>query len=68
MEATEGGYDKVAWTTGEQQSERYDLSKQIDWVEYEKVPFGGTIRLVYLQEAEHSYPKMFVRLFWKGSS
>ena len=56
MEATEGGYAKVAWTTGEQQSERYNLRKQIDWVEYEKVP-GGTIQLVYLQEAEHSYPK-----------
>lgn len=31
--AAENGYDKIAWTTGEQQSERYDLSKQIDSVE-----------------------------------
>lgn len=28
--AAEQGYDRVAWTTGEQQAERYDLSKQID--------------------------------------
>lgn len=29
-EAAEKGYDKIAWTTGEQQADRYDLSKQID--------------------------------------
>jgi hypothetical protein len=28
-EASEEGYDKVAWTTGEQQAARYDLSKHI---------------------------------------
>jgi hypothetical protein len=33
--AVEGGYDAIAWTTGEQQAERYDLSKYIDVVEYE---------------------------------
>lgn len=27
--AAEGGYDRVAWTTGEQQADRYDLSKQV---------------------------------------
>jgi hypothetical protein len=32
--AAENGYDKVAWTTGEQQAERYDLSKQIESIEY----------------------------------
>jgi len=32
-EAAEKGYDKVAWTTGEQQAERYDLSKQVDEVQ-----------------------------------
>ena len=30
--AAENGYDKLAWTTGEQQAARYDLSKQIDQV------------------------------------
>ena len=29
-EAAEKGYDKVAWTPGSVQAERYDLSKQID--------------------------------------
>ncbi len=28
--AAEHGYDRVAWTTGEQQSERYDLAKHVD--------------------------------------
>jgi len=31
-EAAEKGYDKVAWTTGEQQAARYDLSKQLSEV------------------------------------
>lgn len=34
--AAEGGYDRVAWTTGEQQAERYDLSKQLNSIEYKK--------------------------------
>jgi hypothetical protein len=32
--AAEQGYDRIAWTTGEQQAERYDLSKQIGEVHY----------------------------------
>jgi hypothetical protein len=32
--AAENGFDVVTWTTGETQSERYDLSKQISLVEY----------------------------------
>ncbi len=32
--AAEQGYDRIAWTTGEQQAERYDLSKQIDAIYY----------------------------------
>jgi hypothetical protein len=38
--AAENGFDKVAWTTGEQQNERYDLSKQIDSVYYQKQDDG----------------------------
>lgn len=30
--AAENGYDKLAWTTGEMQADRYDLSKQIESV------------------------------------
>ncbi len=33
--AAENGFDKIAWTTGEQQAARYDLSKQVDRIEYE---------------------------------
>lgn len=31
--AAEEGFDKVAWTTGEQQAMRYDLSKQVSGIE-----------------------------------
>ena len=34
--AAENGYDKVAWTTGEQQAERYELTKVIDEIAYWK--------------------------------
>jgi hypothetical protein len=34
--AAENGYDKLAWTTGKQQSDRYNLSKYIDRIEYFK--------------------------------
>lgn len=34
--AAEEGYDYVAWTTGEQQAERYDLSKRVDAIDYIK--------------------------------
>lgn len=37
--AAEHGYDAMAWTTGEQQSERYSLSKHIDTLRYAE--FGG---------------------------
>jgi hypothetical protein len=32
--AAEGGYDRVAFTTGKQQAERYSLSKQISSIKY----------------------------------
>lgn len=39
--AAENGFDKVAWTTGEQQAERYDLSKQISEVSITDNSSGG---------------------------
>jgi hypothetical protein len=36
-EAVKQGADKIAWTTGEQQNERYDLSKQVDKIEVEHI-------------------------------
>lgn len=38
--AVENGFDRVAWTTGEQQAERYDLSKQISDIAWR----GGDFR------------------------
>ena len=32
--AADNGFDSIAWTTGEQQAERYELSKQIDRIEW----------------------------------
>src|ERR1700691_2219973 len=34
--AAENGYEKVAWTTGETQAARYDLSKQVERIVYAK--------------------------------
>lgn len=33
--AAENGFDRVAWTTGEQQADRYDLSEQVDEISYQ---------------------------------
>jgi hypothetical protein len=40
--ASEGGYDRVAFTTGKQQAERYNLAKYVDRVIYDKGT--GTLR------------------------
>jgi hypothetical protein len=42
--AADNGYDRIAWTTGEQQSARYDLSKQVDHLLYQKNA-DGTYRV-----------------------
>ena len=34
--AAENGYDKLAWTTGKMQADRYDLSKHVDLIGYQK--------------------------------
>ena len=40
--AAENGYDRISWTTGEQQVQRYEsaLRKQVDSIEWEKTPEG----------------------------
>lgn len=42
--AAEHGYDRLSWDTGETNSERYDLSKQVDHLLYKKNP-DGTYRI-----------------------
>ena len=34
--AAENGFDRIAWTSGEQQAERYDLSEQVNEINYRK--------------------------------
>lgn len=34
--AVQEGAEKIAWTSGEQQNQRYDLSKQVDEISYQK--------------------------------
>jgi hypothetical protein len=41
--AADHGYDKVTWTTGEQQAARYDLSKSIDKLIYMPDAQGGLL-------------------------
>ena len=38
--AAEEGYERVAWTTGKQQAERYNLSKQVDYIASWRKPDG----------------------------
>ena len=35
--AADKGFDRIAWVTGEQSADRYDLSKQIDEIQYRKL-------------------------------
>lgn len=46
--AAEEGYDRVAWTTGEQQATRYDLSKHIDSLNWYRD--GDTYRVSALKD------------------
>jgi len=41
--AAENGFDKIAWTPGEEQAKRYDLSKQIESIRWTKKPDGYRI-------------------------
>lgn len=54
--AAEHGFDRIAWTTGAQQAERYDLSQSIDRVEYFRRPDGS-----YMVEA---FPKNSNNPIW----
>ena len=47
--ATDGGYDKMAFITGEQSAARYDLGKVIDYIEYEETDKGE----FYVRATDH---------------
>ena len=52
--AAENGYDKVAWTTGEQQVERYDISKQVDTIQVNDV-YGGEHEVVGYKDGKRVF-------------
>src|SRR3990167_8152213 len=35
QEAADGGYERLAWTTGAQQADRYSLAKHVDRLRYD---------------------------------
>lgn len=45
--AAENGFDAISWTTGEQQAERYNLSKQIDEIAFTEQSDGGFEVYIY---------------------
>ncbi len=47
--AVDGGYDKVAFVSGEQSADRYNLAKVVDYVEYEQTDPGK----YYLRVTDH---------------
>jgi broad specificity phosphatase PhoE len=53
--AAEGGYDRVAWTRGDQQNDRYDLSKHID-----RLMYGSDGKLTGWKNGEPVLTKMEV--------
>lgn len=52
--AAENGFDKVAWTTGDQQAERYDLGKSIDYIEAQRNE-NGTYNLNVATDDDSHY-------------
>ena len=61
--AADNGYDKIAWTTGEQQVQRYEnaLRKQVDSIEWEKTPEGVHIKGYKMESAwQPEYGRLIV--------
>lgn len=44
--AAEGGYDRVAFTTGKQQADRYNLSKQVNSIDWKPYNERGATKLI----------------------
>ena len=52
--AAENGFDRLTWTTGEQQAERYDISKKMESVSYRKDGADFIVSGVDLHGGEHA--------------
>ncbi len=58
--AADKGLDRIAWVTGEQSAERYDLSKQIDEIKYFK--YGdGTYSIEAKKDGDYVFSKVPVK-------
>ena len=49
--AAENGFDRIAWTTGEQQADRYNLARAVNRIEWEKTEPGEEKGIVTLSIA-----------------
>ncbi|MEN6290911.1 MAG: hypothetical protein ABFD07_02700, partial [Methanobacterium sp.] len=56
--AAENNFDRIAWTPGSVQAERYDLSKQVDEVELVTFPNGK--KSLYAYKGEQNVLKQFI--------
>ena len=52
--AAEGGYNSIAWTQGQEQADRYDLSKHIDAIHYHKETFENGLYQINLIKNDKS--------------
>jgi len=55
--AVDGGYDYISWTTGEQQAERYDLSKQVDEILWAKSRDSGNVDITAYKDGKEVVSK-----------
>jgi hypothetical protein len=55
-EAIDGGYDRVALPTGARVADRFDLSKQIDRIDYRKTP-DGTYAISAIKDGKKVFSK-----------
>ena len=58
--AAENGYDVIAWTTGDQQARRYDLSRDVKRISVSVGNDGSRIVNVYYRDEYDDYKNMLV--------
>ena len=59
--AAENGYDYIAWTTGAQQAERYNLGKSIEYIEYTREFEDGEVRYDLMPNNYSGSVSLFVK-------
>jgi hypothetical protein len=61
--AAENGYDSISWTTGEQQKQRYDLSRQVEKIRAEKMTTGTKVGQFSVNATEKGGREQFLGMF-----